>query len=435
MSTPIRIRFYCLLILLAIASPALAVGGFQAAVAKVDITPKDRQWLLGYAPRQSTGVHDHIFHRIAVLDDGRTQFALVSSDLCCFSPAVYDEVAATLERETGIGRARFWWTVTHTHSAPEVGPPDVGKIFSTLSGRFNHEYDRAYTEQVKQALIGGVKEARSKLAPATLEAGTGMAMANINRRALTPSGQIVLGLNPYGPTDRQIGLLRLKREDGSLIGLIVNYAMHATVLSGKNTLISGDAPGVVASYVEEKLGAPMLYINGAAGNLAPIYTVRDDFASSHIQEFTVLLGDRIVAAHRDLPARVQTVELVAGEKIVETPRAPQLGWPDSLSSYSRSTDDDRPLVRMPVRFLKLSKEVVLWAAPVELFCEMPIAVRSASPFSFTFYYGYANGVLGYLPTRQAFAEGGYEVKVSPFTSRAEADLTDAVLTQLQGMAP
>jgi len=406
-------------------------GEFRAAIIKVDITPHNPQWLLGYSPRQSTGIYDRLYHRIAVLDDGRTQFVLVSSDFCSFSPALYDAFAARLESETGIRRTQLWWTVTHTHSAPKLGPPGLGRVF--MPERYHEDYDHAYTEEVQKSLLDGIRQARSRLVPATLEAGTGMAMANINRRARTSQGQIELGLNPYGPADRQIGLLRLKRADGSLLGLIVNYAMHGTVLSGKNQLISGDAPGIVAAYVEEKLGAPMLYINGAAGNMAPLYTGRDDFRSSHIQEFEVLLGDRIIAAQRDLALRAQPVQLLALEKIVETPRRPNLGWDDSLAAYARAAGDGSSLVRLPVRFLKLSNEVVIWAAPVELFCEVAMEVRNASPFPFTFYFGYANGSFGYFPTREAFSEGGYEVRTSCLTSRAEGDVTPAVMAQLQGM--
>src|SRR5579871_3659369 len=110
-------------ILLAIALSVPLTAGFRAAAVKVDITPKTTQWLLGYGPRQSTGVHDPLYHRVVAMDDGRTQFYLVSSDICLFSPGLYDEVAAELQRTTGITRKQFWWSVTHTHSAPEVGPP------------------------------------------------------------------------------------------------------------------------------------------------------------------------------------------------------------------------------------------------------------------------------------------------------------------------
>ena len=67
-------------------------------------------------------------------------------------------------------------------------------------------------------------------------------MANINRRAKDADGKVSLGLNPAGPTDRQIGLMRLERADGSIIALVANYGIHGTVLSGRSESISGDAP-------------------------------------------------------------------------------------------------------------------------------------------------------------------------------------------------
>ena len=60
---------------------------------------------------------------------------------------------------------------------------------------------------------------------------------------------------------------------GRPIALVVNYAMHGTVMSGQNVSISGDGPGVVTAYLEEKLGGTMPLVNGAAGNIAPIYSV------------------------------------------------------------------------------------------------------------------------------------------------------------------
>src|SRR5438094_10515220 len=98
----------------------LVAAGFRASVVKVDITPSAPKWLLGYGPRQSTGVHDRIYHRIAAMDDGRTQFYLISTDLCLFSPTVYDEFAERLKKQTGIDRGQVWSSVAASHSAPEV---------------------------------------------------------------------------------------------------------------------------------------------------------------------------------------------------------------------------------------------------------------------------------------------------------------------------
>ncbi len=255
----------------AVGSGSALASQFRASVVKIDITPDKPQWLLGYAPRQSTGVHDHLFYRIVAMDDGKTQFFLIATDICIYSPSVYDEIAKELNQQTGIKPIQVWWSTTHTHSAPEVGPPGLGQAF--LKGRYDHDHNTEYTAKVKQQLLDGIKEARDKLEPARLGVGWGYASAAINRRARNEQGPAFLGLNPDGPVDHQIGLLRLEKADGKLLALIANYSMHGTVLGGENTVITGDAPGIVADYVEEKLGAPMLYINGAAGNQAPIYSV------------------------------------------------------------------------------------------------------------------------------------------------------------------
>jgi neutral/alkaline ceramidase-like enzyme len=412
------------------ASQRAGAAQFRASVVKVDITPDQPQWLLGYGPRQSTGAHDHIYHRIVAMDDGQTQFFLVSTDICLFSPSVYDEVMSTLQAETGIKPFQVWWTVTHTHSAPEVGPPGLGEAF--MGERYKHDHNTEYTARVKESLIEGIKEARTKLEPARLGVGWGLAMANINRRARDLEGPTYLGLNPDGPTDRQIGLIRLERADGKLLALIANYAMHGTALGGANTLITGDAPGIVAAYVEEKLGAPMLYINGAAGNLAPIYTVCPDFESAHLGQFRAMLGDKIIAANDRIGRTTSEVRLAAGEQIVETPRKPNMGWAPDLEKYLRQTDAGETVIRLPIRFLRVNDDVAIWAAPLELFCEIALRVRSLSPFPYTFYFGYSNGWLGYMPSAAEFPYGGYEPATSPYTPKAEDDVVRTVVGYLQG---
>lgn len=407
-----------------------AAGSFRASVVKIDITPDKPQWLLGYGPRQSTGVHDHLFHRIVAMDDGKTQFFLVSTDICLYSPSVYDEVTKQLAEEAGIKPLQVWWTVTHTHSAPEVGPPGLAAVF--MGERYQHDHNTEYSAQAKQTLIAGIKESRAKLEPARLGVGWGFASATINRRARDKEGPAFLGLNPYGPVDHQVGLIRLEKADGSLLALIVNYAMHGTVLGGENTQITGDAPGIVADYVEQKLGAPMLYINGAAGNIAPIYTVYPDFKSGHLSQFRVLLGDPILEANAHLGPTTSAVELRLGEKIVETPRKAGIGWASDLGSYLRTTSTGAAMIRLPARFLRIDNDIAIWAAPLELFCEIAIDVRNRSPFPYTFYFGYTNGWLGYLPTQTEFAHGGYEPGVSPYTDIGGDDLAHAVLTYLSG---
>src|SRR5688572_12582199 len=127
---------------------------FRAAAVKVDITPTDAKMLAGYGARKSTGVHDRLFHRIVVLDDGKTQFILVSSDIGKMAPSVYDQAADAL-KAIGISQQEFWWTVTHTHSAPEVGPPGLSGIF--LPDRYKHAPNTSYTSEIIRKLVDGVK--------------------------------------------------------------------------------------------------------------------------------------------------------------------------------------------------------------------------------------------------------------------------------------
>ena len=278
-----------------------------------------------------------------------------------------------------------------------------------------------------------VRKARKELKPARLGFGIGFSTANIDCRAMDDHGNMTIGLNPDGPTDRQIGLIRLETVDGKLIGLLANYPIHGTVLGHENLKITGDVQGVVSQYVEQKLGAPMLFINGAEGNLAPIYSVYPDPESGHLDQFRVLVGDRILQANRRIGGMTSEVALSESEVTIESPLRATLKWPASLGSYARTAPGGATLVRIPVKFLEINHDAVLWGAPVELFCKIAVDVRNQSRFPYTFYFGLLDGALGYLPTAEAFHEGGYEPEASPFTDRVEDDFRQGVITHLGGI--
>jgi len=430
---PISLLFL-IIVLLQFSLPGFQTGmaqSLKAAVVKTSITPEDSQWLLGYGPRKSTGVLDEIYHKVLILDDGDDTFCLISSDICLVSPAEYDRVAEKIQSKFGIPVLNIWWTVTHTHSAPEVGPPGLPEAF--MGDRYEHEWDKDYTRMVENKMLEAIEEALSNLEPAKLGLGWGFSQANINRRAIDESGKASLGLNPDGPVDRKIGLIRIDKMDGSPLTLVSNYAIHGTVLGQEHTTISGDAPGIVAEYVEEKIGVPMLFINGAAGNIAPIYSVYPNPAAGHLNQFKVLLGDKILDAYQGIGQLSEKIDLQTSALTVTTPRKDGLSWPSDLEKYTNMDAGGKPQVLLPVRFLKINQTAALWSAPLELFCEISNEIRGQSPFPFTFYYGYGNGWLGYLPTAEAYAHGGYEVeRVNAFTPDAGKDLREAVITFLDG---
>ena len=240
-----------------------------AAAAKVDITPQTSQWLMGYGPRKSTAVHDPIYHRVVAMDDGRSRFYLVSRDLCLFSPEVYDEVAAELKQKLKIEPKQFWWSVTHSHSTPEVGPHGVYDVL--LKGRSDHEWDREYTQQVKTSLISAIEAGLQETgagAPADRHRHIERKYQSSSEGRRWQDQSRPQSRWPGGPADRTDSPRTARRNT---IALVANYAIHGTVLSGRSEAISGDAPGVVSAYVEEKLGAPVLFVNGAAGNGPDLY--------------------------------------------------------------------------------------------------------------------------------------------------------------------
>lgn len=408
-------------------------ANFKASVVTVDITPKSAKMLLGYGARQSIGVRDHIFHRIVLLDDGFTQFLLVSSELCVISPATYDLVAAEVDRQLGISPLNFWWSLTHTHSAPELGTPGLPAVF--MSDRYKHSIDFEYLKEVQQKLIDGIIQARRLLRPVKIGFGTGESNANINRRERRSNGKIALGFYPEGPVDNQIGLIRIDHLDGSPLAMIANFPIHGTFFGQDNLYVSGDVPGLISSYVQEKLGAPVLFINGAAGNLAPntkLATDKSISKDSSMMIFKQALGDKIVNVYKSIGNLTETMRIHSGATNIETLRKKSLAWIPELKAYEKKNAAEEDLVILPARFLKFNQSLALWSLPGELFCEISNEIRVKSPFKNTFYYGYTNGWLGYIPTAAEYTLGGYEVEtVSPFTASVEADVQKTVGRYLQ----
>jgi hypothetical protein len=430
-----QMRIPLLLLLFVQLVGTACAGVFRASAVKVEITPSSSQWLAGYAARKSDGVRDPLYHRIAALDDGKTTVYFISTDTCELSPGYVGKVKADIQQQLGILPQSIWWMATHTHSAPEIGPPGVGAVF--MPERFEQastgESNPEYTDFIETKLIEGLRQARQELQPARLGFGIGFSTANINRRAIDDQGKVTLGLNPDGPTDRQINLIRLETLDGKLIGLLANYPIHGTNLGQDSLKITGDVPGVVALYVEQKLGAPMLFINGAEGDMAPIYSVYPDPDSGHLDQFRVLLGDRILQANQRIIETISDVVLTESEITIESPLRVGLKWSSSLGAYVRNAPGGVTLVRIPVHFLQINHEAVLWGAPVELFCKIAVDVRNQSRFPYTFYFGLMDGSLGYLPTAEAVHQGGYEPGASPFTDRGEDDFRQGVIAHLDGM--
>jgi neutral ceramidase len=78
---------------------------------------------------------------------------------------------------------------------------------------------------------------------------------------------------PFGPVDDEVGVIRIEDMSGRPRAIVMNYACHADVVC-LSYAISADFPGAAARKVEEAFPeAYCLFVNGAAGNVAPLFTV------------------------------------------------------------------------------------------------------------------------------------------------------------------
>src|SRR2546429_199967 len=76
--------------------------------------------------------------------------------------------------------------------------------------------------------------------PARLGTGKGSAIIGVNRREKLPDGQIILGQNPAGAVDREVGVLRVDHLDGKPLATVMIAACHTVVLGPKTYLLSPD---------------------------------------------------------------------------------------------------------------------------------------------------------------------------------------------------
>lgn len=236
----------------------------RASIVKVDITPDKPVKMSGYAGRKelSTGVHDPLYARIVVFESGTQRLVLVSTDLIGFY-STYEPIRDAICDRFDLEPCELFLSSTHTHSGPTP----------TLSEN-GHPNNLEYTQNLKAKLLEAVGKAIEEIRPVRMGTGRGYSPVGSNRREVRPDGSIRLGRNPYGPTDKEVLVMKLATPDGTPVAAVFDYATHATSLGPRNLQISGDVLGLAAQFVE-KMGPDMTapVFAGASGDIDPWYRV------------------------------------------------------------------------------------------------------------------------------------------------------------------
>jgi len=446
----------------------------SAGVGRTDITPPVGIAHAGWGAathERAEGVDMPFFCTALFVSDGEAELAIVDLDIGFLLPEVERAVRDAIVAQTGIPGDHIRLSSTHTHAGTEFGSGWVVEGVELIE-----PYLRGLPAKAAEA----VGEARRQAQPVRVGSGAGECHINVNRRPKTSDGTRFTGRNWDGLVDHEVIVLAVDDLEGNPVATIVNFACHPTVLGPANRLLSPDYPGHMRHTVEQNVGGLCLFQQGAAGNQGPVDTfVGDVEAARRLGKRLGIEAARVRLEIDPVPRRERLVEIVPSGADLGMYEDEPVGEPDAtlkivnrtvelparehrpleelkaeldrnlaeLAEIRRSGDEaaikaavsrakkvgieywmDRlageGVVTVGVQAIRIGSSALI-GVPAEPFAEIGVAVKSRSPAERTLFSGYSNGLFGYVPTAEAFEEGGYETGATPFGPDAAGGMIEA----------
>jgi neutral/alkaline ceramidase-like enzyme len=427
-----RIVISFALIILAIAGNAIAAEPLRAGAAQVDITPKTGTPMAGYYKfRAVEGVLDPLFAKTFVVEQEGSFAALVVLDLVGTTRPIVSAARQAIQEQRGIPGDRVIIAATHTHSGAQLAR---GSLMDDIT-KANSPPGAAYMSALPGLIAQSVAEAKSKLVPATPAIAIGKAEGiSFNRRVLRDGSAKAIWQpakidpaieRPAGPVDPDVGVL-VFQSGGKPIATFLNFAMHPTSV-GSGLKVSADYPGVFTKLISERHGGISIFANGCCGNInhtdyltgkrrttQELGTALADAADAAWPELKPLrtFAPRVRSEQVTLQRRTFSEAKIANAKdVASRMMTEQLGtvpMAEAVCILETVANQDVPLIA-EVQVVAFSDELAIVALPGEIFVELGLAIKKASPFKHTFIVELANGSIGYVPNREAYPQGNYEV--------------------------
>jgi len=383
----------------------------RAGSARIDITPKQPVKMSGYGGRTalSEGVHDPLSARVVAFENNGKRLILVSSDLIGFYDGTAEHIRKVILSEFKLEPSELFLSAIHTHGGPAL----------TIDKENGHPNNLEYTQSLEGKLVEVIRKALNNIGPVNVGAGVGYSPVGSNRRELifnsSGNSSIRLGRNPYGPTDKEVLVMKVAKHDGAVVATLFDYATHATCLGGKNLTISGDVLGLAEQFVEKILGEDVIAgaFAGASGNIDPWFRVLPAFNNElgWVPEpvlLGTLLGEEVVHVFRDIERDTDTGEIRTAFVTLELP---------GKLRNELDIAKDCPPTSLNISAARVGN-IAFVGLGAEVLTEIGISIKAASPYKFTFVITHCNGAAGYLPPEHLYIEGGYEIKSSPFAPQA-----------------
>lgn len=425
---------------------------FLCGMAELDITPPLGSSMPGYMEeRKSEGIRDPLYAKACVVDSGETVLAFIVLDALFIPAREADRIRERLCRYTGIPVEQTMVSATHTHT----GAP----VRSGLDGSRHDEYLAYMADRAADAAIVAFNGRK----PARIGWGTGqVGDVSFNRRYWMKDGQLRTNpgrLNPEidrpaGPIDPDVTLLRIDGLDGQAMGIVTSFACHPDTIGGR--AYSGDYPAALSAAVKESLGeqAVSVFLLGACGDINHTDTGRPAPAE---RNFSREIGLRLAGGALRIREDTETfTEAGAGAVRAFIPMKLREASTREIEQAQRVLGDSRIVgaerffaeqimkvaeqpggeAQLEVQALRLG-DLAFVGMPGELFVELGLAVKQASPYAHTIINTLCNGsIYGYVCTETAYEQGGYEPRlkvfsrISPGTGERLAECASALLDHL-----
>jgi len=416
-------------------------AALRAGAARIDITPRDPIWMSGYASRNhsSIAVRQPLYARALALEDGsRARTAIVSTDLIGLPAEVAGAVAARAQRQFGIQRARLLLNSSHTHTGPVVWP-NLSTMFAPPEGE--EARLRAYAARLSDDLVTVIGKALDDLSPAQLSFGFGQVGFAMNRREPTATG-IKIGVNPSGPTDHTVPVIRVAGLDGRVRAVLFAYACHNTTLNGDFYEIAGDYAGFAAAQLEADYpGAIAMFLALCGGDQNPQPRGTLELAGQHGRELAAETHRVLAGPLHPLGAPVRAAYVVT--TLPFAPQSPAVYQADLANSKASPAVKRRAQLMLdhpvqstpyPAQAIRFGRDLTLLALGGEAVVDYDLRAKREYPGEALVVAAYSNSVMCYIPTERVLREGGYEAVDStvyygqpgPFAPGVEAHVFDAI---------
>ena len=383
-----------------------------------------------------TELHDDLYTRAIVMDNGTTRAAIVNFDLVSVPDA--ESTKAMLAEAGGIPVENIMICATHNHDAPHFGGMPPG----TTAPEREIEQSKKFLEIILAGAKQAVIDAVSKLRPAKYGYGKGESWINVSRDKQFEDGYWMQGNNYSRYCDKTLAVIKFVDEEGKLIAAMLNYPCHAVLgfvakdFDGK-IKVSSDWPGYAQNYAERRFGndAIVLWTAGAEGNVNPVigagvYTYLDDGYAIHKNmpdgsayvlmeslggEFAIDAIRVINGTHADRTEMpIQNVRTWVDLPSQKAPEGADMGLNRMLADNllplgPNGEHPEKHLVEMlddpehpyPIEMSLLTLGgIALVSVPLEIYCEIGRDMKAASPWNETIVFTHTDSRFrSYVPDK------------------------------------